>query len=142
MRPDDERIKELMQDQITGMSGQFALSKYWTGSPYWFQMQRFFANQYPALGDGGCDLPGSNLDVKTSLIRTQLPKLEHHLWVRPNEYKPDTVYILGLLEQADHTQCVHLIGWAKGSELTKDEQGRYGIDGDDLHELPPTNWFK
>ena len=142
----DDRKKKLIQDQVVGMAGHYALCKYWFGDDHMFRVQRFFANQYPNMGDGGVDIPGSNVDIKTSHLHTSLPIIEHCLPVRPREFKESTVYILGLFEVSDDIYKVHLVGWAKGCELSLASAGvftgAYTIKASGLHELPPIMWWR
>ena len=132
-----ERDAALMDHQVTAMAGQIALSKYWAGSTEPFLVQRFFADLHKFSGDGGSDLPGTNVDIKTSR-KTAGDLWGYHLWVRAREYKPGTIYILGVFEP--EALAVYLLGWCLGAALTQDAPGRWGAVAQDLHPLPPAEW--
>jgi hypothetical protein len=132
-----ERKSKLSEHQLAGQVGELALSLYMTGDIEAYEEQRAAANANPTEGDKGIDLPGCNLDVKGSVIRTSLPLLEHHLWVREREYHDDWVYILCLIDK--EFTVAQLIGWCPSKFLEREYRpNRFNKDADKLWPLMPT----
>lgn len=138
-----DRQKHLNEDQIIGMMGNYALHKYYFGHSHLFKISRHIADQYPHIGDGGSDIPGANIDIKTSLIRTTLPITKHWLLVRPAERHAATVYVLGLVSPEKNR--VYLTGWLSDNELQSIEngpfKGAFGQQAQYLHPMMPVKWF-
>ena len=154
VRPDtDARQDNLGVDQLTGHLGNLALSLYWYGTTHPYVMGRTLQDKFPTVGDGGSDLPGLNVDVKTSLIRKPDPTLQdYNLIVRPRELHPGTVYVLCLIERQeyppDNAACLaHLMGWADARTLENAGVASYGtfagaftIPAMQLTPLPPLTY--
>lgn len=141
-----ERGDTCVADNLVGHLGQIALHWYLYGSLERYELGRWLQNQFPTTGDGGSDVPGLRLDVKTSLMRTQQPLLRHRLLVRPAERHPDTVYVLALVTKVEQLPLVHLVGWARDSMLPAEPaptgvfQGAYVLPATELHPLMPLNY--
>jgi hypothetical protein len=149
----ENRAGSITIDQLVGQLGQYALSVYLTGETRHYYAQRMVADANPTVGDGGQDILGTNLDVKTTLMRQNKNPLTYHLAVRPQERHEGHVYILGLVEPNDEKQLlynkpllVHLAGWAEDSELPEKVAengalaGAYILPVNKLHELIPIRW--
>jgi hypothetical protein len=143
-----DRQDKLRQDQIVGMIGAFAGTKTLFGDVRLFRLQRYFANLYPTIGDGGSDVPGANIDFKASLIANkQKPLLDYKLAVRPRERHARTVYVLILIE-LEPAPAASLIGWASDEMLPAKPEtdgpfaGAYVIPARALHPVMPLRWFE
>lgn len=138
-----DRQEALETDQLIGMMGNYAINKYLSGDSRSFRLSRHIANQYPFAGDGGSDVLGANIDIKTSLVRTGLELHRHWLAVRPVETHPQTVYVLGLVPPERNK--VILMGWAIETELQPIKAGVFagaiGLQAVDLHPMMPIRWF-
>lgn len=146
---DEDRAAKLAEDQLVGQAGTLAFCKYLYGNAlghYLYRSSRWAADRAPTVGDGGTDLPGGNVDVKASLIRSpDLPRLKHHLPVRPEELHPGTVYVLALVEEG--ALRVYLMGWLTDAHFGPDDKqtagtfkGAYTRLADELNPLPPLTW--
>lgn len=129
----EDRLTRLAEDQYVGAMGEAALSKYLTGSLELYEKTRLTKNLKPWDGDGGCDLLGYKIDIKTSLMRSRLGH-DYHLWVRSKEYHPEGCYILGLAQMAIMSD-IYLAGWVGGWELEYREN-RWEKRQTRLHPLP------
>lgn len=145
-----DRLPSLTEDQLIGQIGQFVVTRYMFGTPEKWAINRWFINQNPSYGDAGYDIPGLNLDVKTSLMRASKDPMSYNLLVRPKERHSGWVYYLVLVgEIQDELLPVHLIGWAKDEDLpatpAKDGKfkGAYVLPAKSLVPLPPLrfNYF-
>lgn len=153
-----ERMAEISVDQMVGQVGTLALSCWMLGKAAGYAEYargRIAADRNPTSGDGGADILGTNIDVKSSLHRyAQKSPFEYNLLVRPQERHPGHVFVLGLVEIEDpaarvdtwRTARVHLVGWATNEELRPPPQGdnpfgdAWRLRGKDLHPLPPFRW--
>ena len=147
----EDRFDTLYMDNLIGQLGNCTLSKWLTGRIDAWMQTRYVANQNPYKGDGGSDLLGSNIDVKTSLMRKEQDPWRYNLVVAPKElHQQDWIYILGLVPkfEADGiAKEVWLVGWATGEEVAsrgKRDGGKfkdfYVVKSRDLHRLPPFTW--
>lgn len=138
-----DRQMTLQEDQVIGMMGNYAINKYLSGNAHSFRLSRHLINQYPTMGDSGSDVPGLNVDIKTSLVRTEMPYKRHSLVVRSAERHAQTVYVLGLVPP--ERDKVLLMGWAVNEELkpitTGIFTGAWGLQADALHPMMPLRWF-
>jgi hypothetical protein len=148
-----ERMGKIKIDQIVGQIGQYALAIYLFGEPQKYYIQRMVADINPTVGDNGQDIIGSNIDVKTSLIRSELDYLEYHLAVRPKELYRDHIYILALVEpnfsgsiMPNQDLNVYLLGWSTAENLPSETsqsgvfQGAHILKAYDLQPLMPIKW--
>lgn len=145
-----DRLASLTEDQLVGQIGQFAVSKYMFGTAERWAMNRWFINQNPTYGDAGFDIPGLNLDVKTSLMRASKEPLSYNLLVRPKERHAGWIYYLALVGDIQQEKLpVYLVGWAKDEDLPPEPaldgkfKGAYVLPANKLTPLPPLrfNYF-
>lgn len=135
------RRESLEQDQLVGQLGQLAMSIYLYGHAQPYVLSRHVQNQHPHLGDNGIDLLGTNLDVKTSLMRASPSVLKYNLVVRPAEKHASRVYALALIPEA--LDQVHLVGWATTEELPTEVAqsgpffGAYVVSAQSLNAFAP-----
>lgn len=149
IRDQQKRQAMLLEDAVVGQAGNLAWSLYHFGTDHYYQLTRHVANVYPASGDGGYDILGLTVDVKTSAIRSKLPLGEYHLAVRPEERHRGWVYVLALaqLSDAEDQGCtVYLVGWLKDDELPEYPamdgvfKGAFIKTASQLHPLPAFCW--
>jgi len=138
-----QRLENLSEDQRTGMLANYAFAK-WIGHRELWRIGRWCQDGTPRNGDGGYDLPTLRVDVKGSLLRTNLQPLDHHLWVRQPEWHDGWTYVLALVKQS--LDVVTLVGWAT-SEMFPPEwvNGTHGkprreLRANLLKPLPPLHW--
>lgn len=114
---DRGRRKEFLgEDQLIGQLGEAALSLYTYGNLDAYIEHRAQMDADPTSGDGGFDLPGIPIDVKTSLMRsTKIGALDYKLCVRERERHKGIVYVLALVPMDLST--VRFIGWLPEEDL-------------------------
>lgn len=146
IRATADRAENLKRDQLVGMIGHFAAIRELFGNPWLFRIQRHFADVYPLDSDGGSDLPGARLDVKSSLI-TKSNLLDYRLPVRPKELHPSMNYLLALV-QLEPAPVAFLVGWCSASMLPRQPEasgpfaGAHVIRASELHPLMRLGWFE
>lgn len=146
----EERAEYLSEDQLVGQLGTYAAVVQLCGSARPYVRAREIANADPTRGDGGSDVPGTNLDVKTSLARVPGREPEdYYLIVRPAEMHRGWVYVLALVVSLfGHYAVVSLVGWAAtedfpGAPVYGGEfSGAYVLPGRKLNPIPPVRWPK
>lgn len=144
-RNKESRAECLSMDQSVGQLGEAALSKYLTGNIDLYIKTREFKNRNPNIGDDGCDLIGYRVDIKTSLMRYNMPPEDYNLLVRPTEEHPNHFYIQALV--ARNSTSVILMGWASSEELPVEPvssgsmAGAKAIKCADLHPLGAINKY-
>lgn len=112
------RAHALEEDQFVGQLGTLAFHKYLHGHVHQYALGRYLQNRMPTVGDGGEDVIGTNLDVKTSLMRASRNPSDYNLLVRPAERHAGWVYALALVPQAiEIERMVYLVGWATDEQL-------------------------
>lgn len=143
VRASDRQVM-LYEDQVVGQLGTVALHRYWFGHLELYLLGRYFQNKNPWQGDQGEDIPGANIDVKTSLMRRSLDPLTYNLPVRARERHPDWVYVLALLPpDYQESRMAWLVGWISDAELPSTPKadgplaGAFVVPATDLHPLPP-----
>lgn len=151
VRSTADRTATLVEDQLVGQLGTIALHKYLYGTTERYILSRHVQNQFPDVGDGGEDLPGANVDVKTSVMRYGQNPYAYNLCVRPRERHPDWVYLLALVPN-DYVvnRVVQLVGWTLDANLPDVVRadgplaGAYVVSAADLLPLPPIQyrWFQ
>ena len=136
------RLPELQVDQFVGQLGECALSIQQTGSVGAYLRNRRIRNADPHRGDDGRDLLGGNIDVKTSLMRSNKDPLQYHLLVRPRERHEENVYVLGLVPALPVREAwVWLVGWcpdaALPTETSRDGRftGAYAVGARELRPV-------
>lgn len=112
---------EQVDDQLVGQLGQYAGVVWCLGSPdpYWASREAQDAD--PWRGDGGSDVPGWRIDIKTSVMRVAgRSPLAYSLAVRPKERHPENIYVLALIPADFDGSMVNevlLVGWASDDML-------------------------
>lgn len=119
-----DRHSMLSCDQLTGQLGEAALSKYISGNIELYKKTRQERNKNKWIGDGGADLIGYNIDIKTSVARRGI-NFFYHLWIREREYNQSTLYILAIVPENE--KCVYLLGWCYGRDITIKKGDRYEV---------------
>lgn len=139
-----DRKARLLEDQVVGQVGQLALHRWLFGSVERYVVGRYYQNKFPFEGDQGDDVPGCNLDVKTSRMRRSTDPWTYNLAVRPRERHEGWVYVLALVPQDFETAPrVHLVGWAADADLPAAPAsqgplaGAYVLPATELYRLPP-----
>lgn len=147
IRGASDRAASLTEDQVIGQLGTIAMHKYWFGDLTRYLMGRYVQNQHKWDGDGGDDMLGGNLDVKTSLMRRSPDPLYYNLLVRPRERHDGWVYVLALVPvDYKDTLRVHLLGWLGDAELPTEPMadgpmaGAFKVPAVDLNALPPVRF--
>jgi len=144
----NDRERRLLEDQLVGQLGQIAGHRHLFGMLDRYVLSRWFANQHPELGDGGCDVPGANIDFKAS--RNRYPGkdlLSFNLVVRPAERHAGWVYYLMLTEDPWKPPVkVHIMGWATDdmlpATLVQDGplEGTHALEAGHLNPTPRFKW--
>lgn len=140
-----DRGTELPGDQLVGQLGTAAWHLYWFGHAQPYLLGRTLQNRVPHLGDGGSDVMGARIDVKTSLMRKNPDPLAYNLLVRPAERHPDTTYVLALVPSLGLREVL-LVGWATEYDLPEHPvpdgplAGAYRLPATGLAPLPPVRW--
>lgn len=150
---EDKRQETLAIDQIVGQIGQYALAIYFFGEPSRYYIQRLVANAHPEIGDSGQDILGSNMDVKTSLMRGSTNPMTYRLPIRPKELHEGHVYFLALVKPNGESALkmtepiqVYIAGWVTDSDMPDEPddsgifKGAYTIPASKLNPLPPIQW--
>jgi hypothetical protein len=146
IRNGDDRRRTLVEDQLVGQVTALAGCKMLLGTAlghYAYKLSRWAADRNPTMGDGGEDIPLSNVDFKGSLRRTAKTPQEHHLLVRPRERHPGWIYYAALVEPDFLT--VSFFGWLADYELPPAEadgpfEGAHAVVGWALHPCPDIRW--
>lgn len=110
-----------VDDQFIGQLGQYAGVTWITGSPDPYFESRVKQDEDPWKGDGGSDVPGFQIDIKTSVMRVAgREPVDYMLPVRPKERHANNVYVLALVPQefdgVDNNEVL-LVGWASDDML-------------------------
>lgn len=117
----DAESAEQVDDQFIGQLGQYAGVTFITGSPDPYFASREAQDKDPWKGDGGSDVPGFQIDIKTSVMRvTGRSPLDYCLPVRPKERHADNIYVLALVSPLFDGITINdvlLIGWASDDML-------------------------
>lgn len=144
-----DRMEAIKEDQLVGQLGTYAATVQVCGSAKRYIESRQKANANPYAGDGGEDIPGANLDVKTSLARVDRAPEEFNLVVRPKERHPDWVYVLALVTELNaESAVVALVGWITEDKLPLHPnssgvfEGAYVVRGANLLPMVPITWSK
>jgi len=137
--------RDRVEDALHGMAGQYAFSLYQTGAATLWRVQQYYLQRLKLTGgDGGQDLPGLNVDVKTTAARRMNPA-HFSLIVSPKEYHAETVYILALAQRSGEGMSVGLVGWDQlvDKDLRRDGQdfaGKYVAHSSSLNPFAPLRW--
>tara|TARA_Y100001963_G_scaffold159885_1_gene265987 strand:- start:5772 stop:6374 length:603 start_codon:yes stop_codon:yes gene_type:complete len=157
----ETRGKTEDEDAMTGHLCHIAVAKYlWSYDGIMkYQHSCSKANMLPAvrkatgnkhISDNGEDFINLGLDVKGSLIRTNLPPIKHNSPVRPREWHPDTTIVQCLLSEKKEgisTRIVYICGWetseaykTRGEAKEGTFKGAYVIPIKDLNPMIPMKW--
>jgi hypothetical protein len=99
--------------QYAGMFGEYTLNTWWGDKEAFF---RNYKDGIQLTGDGGSDIPGYPIDIKTKCYFTGLKNA--NLLVGPTEFMATHDYVLGAVITKTHANCyVALLGWAEGSKM-------------------------
>lgn len=150
IRKTDDRQNNLGTDQLVGQLGEYVGTTHLFRDHNIYFARRYAIDKNPILGDDGADMPGLNIDFKTSLIRNQSKPLEtYNLIVRPKERHKDNIYVLILVQPnadvgLDITQPidVFLVGWCTDQELPPVDtfgifEGAHCVRGSFLQNIMP-----
>ena len=168
-----ERGDTVKNDSFVGCLAHYAYCRHMWGpegvgklfDAYWV------SNKFPEIrkirgtnrvSDGGSDILRLNVDVKSSLVRTNLPLIKHRLPVRPYDKHPNWIYALVLVTEHEKPNATriddsfkyvaNLVGWAKTKDLPDkpyskedggapdDFDGAYLVDAIDLCPFMPHKW--
>lgn len=142
VRGEADRASQLSVDQLVGQLGTMAVTFLLTGSTALYLQERTERDKDRWKGDGGSDVPGARIDIKTSLRRNRRNSAStYNLLVRPAELHDNWVYVLAVVMDLDHkarTALVEVVGWASSYDLPKNVEdrgefkGAYRIRGRDL----------
>ncbi len=146
IRTTGDRKNNLSVDQLVGQYGTYALTQYLIGNVESYFDLREEMDKNPTVGDGGCDIVGTKIDIKTSLMRKSKNPLSYRLAVRPRERHPDWIYVLGLIPSIEPPIEVYLVGWEKDDNLNSHFQtegvfaGAYTVMASELKKIPNKTW--
>jgi hypothetical protein len=134
---EEDRQRNLSKDQWNGQMGNIALSLYLTGSIDLYIRTRDYRDAHPFEGDGGCDLLGYQIDIKTSEVYPWKRPEEYHLWVTEGEYIPAWTYMQALILPRD-LNTVRIYGWAHSEDLRPPagKPRKYELNIPELWQLP------
>ena len=142
IRSTQQRSYNLSTDQLVGQLGTYAVTKYLFGNAATYFELREKADKNPHLGDGGEDIKGKQVDVKTSLMRGNPNPLAYRLAVRPRERHANWRYILTLIKDLSQPVSVLMIGWAWDRQLDGKMEtngvfdGAFTITAKNLNPIP------
>ena len=139
IRTVESRDETLFQDACVGQLGQLGATLYLMGSEALYIKSREIANANPLKGDGGSDIPGYPIDIKSALIRRSQNSHYYSMHIKPAERHPMTIYVLATVAFEDSFELgeetiVSLVGWAHESDLPKEKLTEGIFKGS--HELP------
>lgn len=140
-----DRRDALGTDQFIGQVGTAAWHLYWFGDNRNYRLSRTLQDRTPHLGDGGSDVLGTRLDVKTSLMRKNPDPWAYNLLVRPAERHVNTTYVLALVPSLAIREVL-LVGWVTEHDLPKEPlengpfAGAFRVPATQLTPLLPVAW--
>lgn len=140
IRNGNERTENLVLDNFIGHLGAAATDCYLTGNINRFVAAREKANLNPYQGDGGVDLIGTNIDVKTSAMRAGWDHV-YNLWIRNKEFHSEHCYVFVLIQievaeavYANDKDClVYICGFVDGQFIPDLGDGRHGVPESELN---------
>lgn len=145
----EERRRRLALDQFTGQLGQLAATLVLTGSEDPYRLNRAMVDPALRIGDRGGDIPGTNIEIKSSRMGTYKTLSQYMLPVRPRERTPNTVYVMVVVAYTDlaaERATAYILGWARGSDLPGQAEaaglfkGAHVIIARDLNPIMPVIW--
>lgn len=123
-----QREKYGPTDQLVGQLGEYALAKWFNRVDQYFERRRRI-NENPFVGDGGSDLEGFSVDVKSSLMRRSSDPMAYNLLVRPRERHPNNIYVLCLIRETTEGFKAILAGWIEDELLPVLPEGSGVFEG-------------
>lgn len=148
IRSGENRKRNLSNDQVVGQLGTFVGSRHLLGDSRDYRATRWYANKNKWSGDGGSDISGANIDIKTSMVRNKSKDLlTYKLLVRPRELYDGWIYILSLVTRITQTEAeVKLIGWASNDMFGEPAKsgifsGAHVLEAKDLNPIMPIKWW-
>lgn len=145
----DDRQGKLLEDQVVGLIGTYMVNMMMFGNPdlYYKHMEET-GDSWD--GDGGTDLPGARVDVKTSMMRSRSKNtpMEYNLLVRPSEYHDNTTYILALVSELSEEYAKgYIVGWMDSRDIKPSDGtylfgNAYVVPAYDLNPLPNFRWAR
>lgn len=142
-----DRMQRLYEDQLVGQIGNIAGVKALHGRIDAYRESRSIANANPTKGDGGSDIPGSNVDFKASRMRRSKDPMRYRLAVRPRERHEGNVYVFIALDMDSPERVeANLVGWASDDSLPRNPDqdgvfsGAYTLMSHELNPFPPITW--
>lgn len=119
-----ERQATLREDQVVGQLGELALFVWAYGKSR--GLQEYLKTQESKRGrghrgDGGQDILGHKVDIKSSLVRNNKDIFTYNLLVASREFHPGWWFVQGLVWEyiPDVSATVAVMGWAKAENLLK-----------------------
>ena len=149
IRTQQDRQDNLAEDQLIGLVGQYAFTSLHCGSAQPFLIQRWYADHHSHQGDIS-DIPGTNIDVKSSRLNQTRSILKHSLVVRAKEYRENTIYVLTLVDivaEQNRLSQVYIIGWIEGGKMPPQPNrdgvfaGAYSVIASELNPVMPIRWY-
>lgn len=148
IRNENDRREELETDQLIGIIGHYAFVSIYFGSSQPFLVQRWYAEHNKYQGDIS-DVPGANIDVKSSRLNQERPVLTHSLIVRQKEFSRETIYVLVLvsISQDGETAEAEIVGWIHGRDMPQRPNtegifaGAYSVVANRLNPVMPVRWY-
>jgi hypothetical protein len=141
----DRTIGRRGEDQLVAQLGHWAFCYWKDGHDQEYRRHRDLCNAYRFSGDGGSDVIGLNVDVKTSMMRRGDDPWRYHLIERKPQ--PGTVYVLALVPQS--LEAVHVMGWQTGEQMERAGvvesgplSGCHCVPAWNLVKLPPFRWTR
>jgi hypothetical protein len=138
--------EELTEFQYCAFWGEAAYHKYTYGHIYFLIYIRELRNKNKGKGDGGQDIEGRNIDVKTSAMRSKKNKgilKGYRLLVRKHDLRKTWTYIAGFVGLkyllfkkglVRYPVTVDLVGWATHPSDILKENTKEHPDGEDWFE--------
>ncbi len=146
VRSQQERSSTILDDALTGHCGELAFLKHYRGPEAY---KKFSAHCERNCPDGGSDLDGSNVDVKSSRYTYKnIQILNHHLILPQRERRLRWVYYFTLVDLFQHNSAalVYLVGWCSEDMLPKQPSsdrrfyGKYALQARYLNPVAPMRW--
>ena len=111
-----DRYQKAPEERNLQMAGEYTINVYVYGSYdlgfKMFDASRTEMNSKPIGDDGGKDVYGHFIDIKTSLIRGNLPASRYHLSITDYEKErdPNNILVLGLCPLSEFKPKEHILG--------------------------------
>jgi hypothetical protein len=127
---------------FVGAIGQFAVSKFLTGSDKAFWEHEKIVENRPNRFDQGMDIPGLKLDVKSSMLKRETSNyalLDYTLSVKEHLMGYQSTYVQSLVAfmQKEKTAMVYITGWANADMFARpgEQVGTVPVQFQDMFSL-------